>query len=294
MPLPSRRSAKSLPVLSVTKNAACIARSSRRRTWLTPRPQAVLLPPHRPAQDPRRPRCLRSPALPLHRPRTPLSQAKGAARMALLASVPTAVKSATSKPTESQYLPLNSSARVRFRISDLKKRRSHEPVGRERPAVLTRPTCVALFGLLAKKLFLLARHSQWGAWTCDWNFNIQSHCSETRHQSVKKTCACIYGNPAYASHMLSIPTKAAISKLLFLRSSLFVLQHRELSLRPSGILSASCLVTPQSQKTNRDFYADLDDFYRLCPMLNGTWKPEDRPDGQGDSSFGAVPAALTL
>jgi hypothetical protein len=32
----------------------------------------------------------------------------------------------------------------------------------------------------------------------------------------------------------------------------------------------------------------------LCPMLNGTWKPEDRPDGQGDSSFGAVPAALTL
>jgi len=186
MPLPSRRSAKSLPVLSVTKNAACIARSSRRRTWLTPRPQAVLLPPHRPAQDPHRPACLRSPALPLHRPQTPLSQAKGAARMALLASVPTAVKSATSKPTESQYLPPNSSARVRFRISDLKKRRSHELVGREKPAVLTRLTCVALFGLLAKKLFLLARHSQWGAWTCDWNFNIQSHCSGTCHRSVKQ------------------------------------------------------------------------------------------------------------
>jgi hypothetical protein len=32
---------------------------------------------------------------------------------------------------------------------------------------------------------------------------------------------------------------------------------------------------------------------RLCPMLNGTMKPEDI-GMNGDSSFGAVPAPLTL
>jgi hypothetical protein len=33
--------------------------------------------------------------------------------------------------------------------------------------------------------------------------------------------------------------------------------------------------------------------YRLCPLLNGTMKPEDAGIN-GDSSFGAVPAPLTL
>lgn len=39
-------------------------------------------------------------------------------------------------------------------------------------------------------------------------------------------------------------------------------------------------------------FADMD-MRRLCPMLNGTQKNEDA-NPNGDSSFGAVPAPLTL
>jgi hypothetical protein len=140
MRLPSRSSARNLPALSVTKNAACTASASRRVTWLTPLLQAALRPPHHPVQDHRRPAFPKPLAPRLHRPRTLRNPAKAAARMALPASVPTAVRSATSKPTESQYLPPNSSARVRFRISALKRRRSQDPAGRGKPVVLTRLT----------------------------------------------------------------------------------------------------------------------------------------------------------
>jgi hypothetical protein len=129
-----------------------------------------------------------------------------------------------------------------------------------------------------------------------------SHRSEARHYSVKQHVHAFTATQPMCAHAFNNRQKAATSTLL---SSLFALQHRELSLfNPSGILPASCLVTPhytttpytitQDNSCQRDFYTDLDDSYRLCPMLNGTWKPEDRPDGQGDSSFGAVPAALTL
>jgi hypothetical protein len=52
---------------------------------------------------------------------------------------------------------------VRIRISDLKKRRrSHEPAGREKLVVLTRLIQVALLGLPARKLSLLVVRLQWG------------------------------------------------------------------------------------------------------------------------------------
>jgi hypothetical protein len=53
-------------------------------------------------------------------------------------------------------------------------------------------------------------------------------------------------------------------------------------------------ITQSPITSAQEAFADFCSAVRLCPMLNGTWKPEDRPDGQGDSSFGAVPAALTL
>jgi hypothetical protein len=145
MPLPSRSSARNLPALSVTKNAACTASASRRRTWPTPLLLAAPRPPHHPVQDPHRPASPKPLALRLHRRlRTLRNPAKAAARMALPASAPTVVKSATSKPTESQYLPPNSSARVRFRFSDLKKRRRRghqDPAGRGKQlAIPTRLT----------------------------------------------------------------------------------------------------------------------------------------------------------
>jgi hypothetical protein len=140
MRLPSRSFAKNLPALSVTKNAACTASASRRVTWLTPLLQAALRPPHLPVQDLHRPAFPKPLALRLHRLRTLRNPAKAAARMALPANVPTAVRSATSKPTESQYPPPNSSAHVRFRISALKRRRRQDPAGRGKPVVLTRLT----------------------------------------------------------------------------------------------------------------------------------------------------------
>lgn len=297
--LPSRRSAKNLPALNVTKNAACIASVSRRGTWLTPRPQVVQRPQHRPAQDHRRLACLKPLALRLHRLRTLRNLAKVAARMALPASVPTAVRSATSKPTESQYPPPNSFARVRFRISDLKKRKRQDPAGRGKLVVLTRLSRVALLRLPEPSLLdlsLLAAPSPWDAWTYDWNFNIQ--IASFKELAVTRSCMCMHSRQlSPCLHMLSNTDTAAISNNFSYVRACSRFQHRELS--PFQVSIRECLVTPvttipQITNVEKEFDADFDDFHRLCPMLNGTWKPEDRPDGQGDSSFGAVPAALTL
>jgi hypothetical protein len=100
--------------------------------------------------------------------------------------------------------------------------------------------------------------------------------------------------------MLSNTDKAETSKislLTFRACSRF--QHRELPHPPQVSYPRSTYhyyptIAEDNERQKETFMLTSTTFYRLCPMLNGTWKPEDRPDGQGDSSFGAVPAALTL
>ena len=97
------------------------------------------------------------------------------------------------------------------------------------------------------------------------------------------------------------PDKAATSNhFLFMFELVGAFNTAQTPSPPLGILSASVSSNTYHYPTNNErtaketFMLTSTILYRLCPMLNGTCKPEDRPDGQGDSSFGAVPAALTL
>jgi hypothetical protein len=190
IPSLSKSSAKSSPVSSATKNAVFTANASRPATWPAPLP-LVVPPQHRLAPAQGRPTSLKLvlPHPPPPPPRRLPNPAKAAARTALLASAPTVARSATSKPTESQYPNfLSLSVVARSRISGLRwsKRASRRRAllllavaGRER-AVLACLILMALRGLLGRLslLLLLFRRLRlllWGAWGCDWRFNFSVH-----------------------------------------------------------------------------------------------------------------------
>lgn len=164
-PLPNRSFARSLPVSSVTKNAACTASVSRLVIWQT---LLLLVVPQQlrlQAKAQHRPVSLRQLDRHPHPLRHLPNQAKDAARMALHASAPTVDKSATSKPTESQYPSpfLNVSVNARSQTSG--------PMTRMRANLKPRAKSQA------RPKVRLARLLLRGAWACDLDPTSFSHSS---------------------------------------------------------------------------------------------------------------------
>jgi len=153
-----------------------------------------------------------------------------------------------------------------------------------------------ILSLLPRPARLLLR----AAWACEWD-PTSPLTAERSHLSII-VCIC-YGYPPYACMRITSPSTTQHNPTHPSPASVTVNTGKAsvstLQLPNTGITSAKRSLPIKiehntTQNHSKATFADILTRNRLCPMLNGTWKPEDRPDGQGDSSFGAVPAALTL